>query len=51
VCRHFSIPSEEIHTLYDPVKTEIFEHLAGGIDRDGKDFLTVYYGVEGYYIP
>jgi hypothetical protein len=51
MCRHYSIPSEEFHTLYDPVKTEIFGHLAGGIDRDGKDFLTVYYGVEGYYIP
>jgi hypothetical protein len=51
MCRHYSIPSEEFHTLYNPVKTEIFGHLAGGIDRDGKDFLTVYYGVEGYYIP
>jgi hypothetical protein len=51
MCRHYSIPSEAFQTLYDPVKTEIFGHLAGGIDRDGEDFLTVYYGVEGYYIP
>ena len=51
MCLHYSIPSEAFHTLYNPVKTEIFGHLAGGIDRDGKDFLAVYYGVEGYYNP
>jgi hypothetical protein len=51
MCQHYSIPSEEFHMLYDPVKTEIFGHLGGGIDREGRDYLTVYYGVEGYYIP
>ena len=46
--QHYSISSDTFHTLYDPVKTKIFGHLSGGIDREGKDFLTVYYGVEGY---
>lgn len=46
MCRHFSIPPEQFHALYDPVKSKQFGHLSGGIDREGKDFLTVYYGVE-----
>jgi hypothetical protein len=48
MCQHYSISSETFHALYEQVKTKIFGHLSGGIDREGKDFLTVYYGVEGY---
>jgi hypothetical protein len=48
MCRHYSIPPEEFHILYDQFKTKVFGHLSGGIDREGKDFLTVYYGVEGH---
>jgi hypothetical protein len=44
MCRHYSIPDEQFHSLYDPVKTRTFGHLAGGMDRKGKDFLTVYFG-------
>jgi Protein of unknown function (DUF3467) len=48
MCRHYSIPSEEFHILYDQFRTKLFGHLSGGIDREGKDFLTIYYGVEGH---
>jgi hypothetical protein len=51
MCQHYSIPAEKFHVLYDQVKTRMFGHLSGGIDREGRDFLTVYYGVEGYSIP
>jgi len=44
--RHYSISSEEFDPLYDQIGTRLFGHLAGGIDREGKDFLTVYYEVE-----
>jgi hypothetical protein len=47
MCRHYSIPSDIFHSLYDPVKTQIFGHLTGGIDREGRDFLTVYFGEKG----
>jgi hypothetical protein len=47
MCLHYSIPSEEFHMFYDRVKNKTFGHLSGGIGRDGNDFLTVYYGVEG----
>lgn len=43
--RHYSIPDQEFNRLYSRVNTEIFGHLSGGIDRDGQDFLTVYYEV------
>ena len=46
--RHYGIPPEEFRTLYTRDKAETFGHLSGGIDREGKDFLTVYYGVKGY---
>ncbi|MBN1105405.1 MAG: DUF3467 domain-containing protein [Deltaproteobacteria bacterium] len=45
--RHYSIPAERFQALYVPVKTKIFGHISGGMDREGRDFLTVYYGVEG----
>ena len=44
MCRHYSIPDESFHALCEPVRDMIFGHLAGGIDRMGKDFLTVYFG-------
>jgi hypothetical protein len=44
--QHYAIPSEEFHPLYEGVKNKTFGHIAGGIDREGRDFLTVYYGVE-----
>ncbi len=48
MCQHYSIPSEEFRILYDQFRTKVFGHLSGGIDREGKDFLTIYYGVEGH---
>jgi hypothetical protein len=45
-CEHYTIPTETFHALYNPVRTKAFGHLSGGISRDGKDFLTVYYGLE-----
>lgn len=44
MCRHYSIPEEEFHKLYEPAKTHILGHLAGGTDRQGRDFLTIYFG-------
>ncbi|HUT43163.1 MAG TPA: DUF3467 domain-containing protein, partial [Desulfobacterales bacterium] len=44
MCRYYSIPSEQFHNLYESMKTQIFGHLAGGVDREGRDFLTIYFG-------
>ena len=45
MCRHYSIPDEAFQALYEQVKDMIFGHLAGGIDRKGNDFLTIYFGI------
>lgn len=47
ICGHYAIPLDRFRSLYDPVKHQAFGHLAGGLDREGRDFLTVYYGVKG----
>ncbi len=47
MCRHFSIPYEEFHALYEPVKARSFGHISGGIHREREEFFSVYYGVEG----
>ena len=44
MCRHYSIPDEQFHNLYELAETQIFGHLAGGMDRKGRDFLTIYFG-------
>jgi hypothetical protein len=44
---HYSVSTERLRELYEPVKTQIFGHLTGGSDREGRDFLTIYYGEKG----
>lgn len=41
--RH-AISSDKIESLYQRIKTERFGHLAGGVDRQNKDFMTIYFG-------
>ena len=45
LAQHYGIPPAEFHRFYDRMKTDSFGHLAGGTNRDGKDFCTVYHGV------
>lgn len=47
MCRYFSLPEKRFNELYNQVSSKRLGHISGGIDRDGKDFLTFYYGVEG----
>jgi hypothetical protein len=42
--RLYSIPEEQFDELYEPEKTKIIGHIAGGIDREGNDFITIYFG-------
>lgn len=47
ICRHFSITEKKFSTFYEPVKSRVFGHLSGGVDRHGRDFMTIYFGVRG----
>lgn len=44
ICRHYSIPEAQFRELYEPISTHKLGHIAGAVDRHGRDFLTVYYG-------
>ncbi len=47
IARHYSIDLEQFEELYEGVKTQKFGHLSGGTDREGRDFLTVYFSEKG----
>jgi hypothetical protein len=47
ICRYYSISENQFNIIYKPVNTRIFGHLSGGLDRNGKDFMTIYFGVKG----
>jgi hypothetical protein len=44
---YFGIPYDRFQALYEKIRTKRLGHIAGGIDREGRDFVSVYYGVEG----
>jgi hypothetical protein len=48
LCRLYSIPPGQFNTFYEGIRAKILGHLSGGIDREGNDFFTVYFGVEGH---
>lgn len=45
--RHYSLPPMEFASVLSESHDAVFGHVSGGIDRQGRDFLTIYYGVEG----
>jgi len=47
--RHYSLSKPEFHKLYNGIKANRFGHLSGGINREGKDFCTVYHGIESIH--
>jgi hypothetical protein len=44
--RHYAVPSGRLETLYQRIRTERFGHLAGGVDREDRDFMTFYFCVK-----
>lgn len=42
---HYSIPADRYDPLYNGTKGAVLGHLSGGVNRQGKDFITVYYPV------
>ncbi len=44
--RHYGIPVARFRSLYDIIRHKTLGHLSGGIDREGRGFLTFYYDLE-----
>lgn len=44
IYEYFAIPSEIFYDIYSTIKDQIFGHLSWGIDREGRDFFTFYFG-------
>jgi len=45
-CAQYSIAEGQFQALYERIKRRSLGHLSGGINREGRDFLTLYYPVE-----
>jgi len=43
---YYDLDRQEFAIFCDQIAWKRFGHLAGGTDREGRDFITVYYGVE-----
>lgn len=47
VATPLGIDPAEVRAVCEPIRTSRVGHLAGGVHRDGRPFITVYHGVEG----
>jgi hypothetical protein len=47
LCANYSIAKAPFESLLEGCSARPFGHLSGGLGREGEDFLTVYYEIEG----
>jgi len=47
MCQHFEVSRLEFDALYEVIRGSTLGHVAGGLHREGDEFFTIYYGVEG----
>ena len=45
ICHYYSINCKDFDLLYSHICDKNLGHLSGGIDREGRDFITIYYEV------
>jgi hypothetical protein len=48
MCEHYTVDEEAFDAMFTPIRNEVFAHIQGGVDREGRDFITIYYGSEGH---
>ena len=51
MARFYTVSPKALHRVYQEAKSQILGHLAGGVDRQGRDFLTFYYAQKGSSRP
>ena len=42
----YRLSVEDFGARLDAIATRRFGHLTGGVDREGRDFFTIHFGVE-----
>lgn len=45
--RHYALPVEQFTALWRGIAEQTLGHLSGGLSRDGRDFMTIYYDPRG----
>jgi tryptophan halogenase len=45
---HYTPPAEQFRQIFNLARPRTLGHIAGGVDRQGRDFLTIYYGMQAY---
>lgn len=48
VAKEFSIPADVVQPIFDRAGDRALGHLSAGAGRDGREFVTVYFGVEAH---
>jgi tryptophan halogenase len=43
----YGVPPGRFQALYDQIRERPLGHIAGGVHRDGEEFVTIYYGLAG----
>ncbi|OGL00542.1 MAG: hypothetical protein A3I14_00060 [Candidatus Rokubacteria bacterium RIFCSPLOWO2_02_FULL_73_56] len=46
ICEHYAISADRFEAAYAQVSAAPFGHVTGGFDREGKDFLSIYFGAQ-----
>ena len=46
MCEHYGVDLDRFHAMFGPIRNERLAHIQGGVDRQGRDFITIYYGLE-----
>jgi len=47
-CASYNINSDDFNAFFEQIKQQEFGHISGGVDRNGNNFATIYYGVKFY---
>jgi hypothetical protein len=46
--RDFAVPKARAQSVFEPAKDRALGHLSAGVARNGREFVTIYFGVEAH---
>jgi tryptophan halogenase len=48
VVANYALPEARVRAVFDGAKDRALGHLSAGVGRDGREFVTIYFGVEAH---